>query len=106
MYIIIISVTSKQVKCIFREIKILVLRGFENFRNTSDDVWLGMLKHSNSSSWYIVKEDGCEEIIITLPGKLFHKRRCAVLNMSGLSSSGNPHVIYAEACEGRTLGFV
>lgn len=84
----------------------MVLRGFKNFRNTSDDVWLGMLKHSNRSSWYLVKEDGCEEINVTLPGQHFHERQCAVLNMSRLSYLGNSRVIYAEACEGRTLGFV
>lgn len=83
-----------------------MLRGFKNYRNTSDDVWLGMYKHPNSSSWYLVKEDKCEEVNITLPGQLFQERQCAVLNMSGPSYSGNSRVIYAEDCEGRTLGFV
>lgn len=65
-----------------------------------------MYKHPNSSSWYLVKEDKCEEVNITLPGQLFQERQCAVLNMSGPSYSGNSRVIYAEDCEGRTLGFV
>ncbi|XP_052720736.1 uncharacterized protein LOC128192229 [Crassostrea angulata] len=73
---------------------------------SSDDVWIGMIKHANSNFWYPTMHGICKEENKTLPGQLFHERQCAVLNMSGNSYSGNFNIMYAAACEEKFLGFV
>lgn len=75
-------------------------------RQAFEDVWVGLMKHSNSSVWYTTKSSKCTEKTLTLPGELFHERQCAVLNMSGPSHSGNSNLTYADSCTGRELGFV
>lgn len=76
-------------------------------RNTTEDVWIGLIKHQDSHVWYDVRKDKlCERNDVYYPGQLYHERQCAVLNMSGSVFAGNSHIIYAENCEGRQLGFV
>lgn len=75
-------------------------------RQAFEDVWVGLMKHSNSSVWYTTKSSKCTEKTLTLPGELFHERQCAVLNMSGPSHSENSNLSYADSCTGRELGFV
>lgn len=75
-------------------------------RQAFEDVWVGLMKHSNSSVWYATKSSKCIEKTLTLPGELFHERQCGVLNMSGPSHSGNSNLTYADSCNGRELGFV
>nr|XP_022325995.1 uncharacterized protein LOC111125970 [Crassostrea virginica] len=73
--------------------------------NTTEDVWIGLIKHQDSHVWYDVRKDRCERTDVYYPGQLYHERQCAVLNMSGSVFAGNSHIIYAENCEGRQLGF-
>lgn len=71
-----------------------------------EDVWVGLMKHSNSSVWYGAKSSEWVELAITLHGQLFHERQYAVLNMSGPSHSANSNLTYADSCNDRELGFV
>lgn len=70
--------------------------------NASEDVWLGLIKHPNSSLWYQSRKFHCVEANISLPGQLFHERQCAVLNMSSDTKS---NILYADHCEGNAFGF-
>lgn len=71
-------------------------------RNASEDVWLGLIKHPNSSLWYQSRKFHCVEANISLPGQLFHERQCAVLNMSSDTKS---NILYADQCAGNAFGF-
>uniref|UniRef100_K1RAX5 C-type lectin domain-containing protein n=1 Tax=Magallana gigas TaxID=29159 RepID=K1RAX5_MAGGI len=57
-----------------------------------EDVWVGLMKHSNSSVWYGAKLSEWVEQTVTLHGQLFHERQYAVLNMSGPSHSANSNL--------------
>lgn len=75
-------------------------------RHAFEDVWVGLMKHSNSSVWYGAKSSKWVEQTITLHGQRFHERQYAVLNMSGPSHSANSNLTYADSCNDRKLGFV
>lgn len=85
-------------------IHVLLLFSFCFNRNASEDVWLGLTKHPNSSLWNKCRKSRSAEINITLPGQIFYERQCAVLNMS--RSSAHSNTLYAERCEGKAFGFV
>lgn len=70
-------------------------------RHAFEDVWVGLMKHSNSSVWYGAKSSKWVELTITLHGQLFHERQYAVLNMSGPSHSANSNLTYADSCNDR-----
>jgi hypothetical protein len=74
-------------------------------RLAAGDVWMGLIKHSDSDIWYEVRRNMCPSKSYTFSGQVHRERQCAVLNMSMSSLEDTDNMIYAVPCDAQTLGF-
>jgi hypothetical protein len=65
-------------------------------RSPENHLWMGRIKAANSQIWYQDRPH-CPEKFHTLPGELYERQQCAVINMS-MTVFNDPYMVYATSC--------